>query len=293
MGKPYITIITIYVKVKGVLAMKRVGHLLTLLLGMTLSFITLLLFLDNERQRDELVSLPYSQFQTIQRAWYMSGSDGKEQYLYPLKQVFYLNRYEVKDTEHLQQALRTKKVPIPRPAHPTPTSDLYLRFDNGKEMAVKVMVEDEQLFLMDQKTMQYYQLPTAEVVDYFRWLNEESRMPLLLFIIYTILYFSVAYMLAKKFIGGQSKTIPKNLIKERGKRLTADFLLPVILPLIITISMQIYGTQHSLLLLSVLMLTSGIREYVEKRELFMKMVLLLPLFSLYLHGFQWLISYFN
>ncbi len=273
--------------------MKRVGHLLTLLLGMTLSFITLLLFLDNERQRDELVSLPYSQFQTIQRAWYMSGSDGKEQYLYPLKQVFYLNRYEVKDTEHLQQALRTKKVPIPRPAHPTPTSDLYLRFDNGKEMAVKVMVEDEQLFLMDQKTMQYYQLPTAEVVDYFRWLNEESRMPLLLFIIYTILYFSVAYMLAKKFIGGQSKTIPKNLIKERGKRLTADFLLPVILPLIITISMQIYGTQHSLLLLSVLMLTSGIREYVEKRELFMKMVLLLPLFSLYLHGFQWLISYFN
>ncbi len=207
--------------------------------------------------------------------------------------MFYLNRYEVKDTEHLQQALRTKKVPIPRPAHPTPTSDLYIRFDNGKEMAVKVMVEDEQLFLMDQKTMQYYQLPTAEVVDYFRWLNEESRMPLLLFIIYTILYFSVAYMLAKKFIGGQSKTIPKNLIKERGKRLTADFLLPVILPLIITISMQIYGTQHSLLLLSVLMLTSGIREYVEKRELFMKMVLLLPLFSLYLHGFQWLISYFN
>lgn len=89
--------------------MKRVGHLLTLLLGMTLSLITFLLFLDNERQRDELVSLSYSQFQTIQQAWYMSGSDGKEQYLYPLKHVFYLNRYEVQDTEHLLQALRTKK----------------------------------------------------------------------------------------------------------------------------------------------------------------------------------------
>jgi len=293
MGKPYITIITIYVKVKGVLAMKRVGHLLTLQLGMTLSLITLLLFLDNERQRDELVSLPYSQFQPIQQAWYMSGSDGKEQYLYPLKQVFYLNRYEVKDTEHLQQALRTKKVPISRPAQPTSTSDLYIRFDNGKEMAIKVMVEDEQLFLMDQKTMQYYQLPTAEVVGYFRWLNEESRMPLLLFIIYTILFFSIAYLLAKKLIGGTSKTTPTKLIKQKGKRLTADFLLPIILPLIITISMQIYGAQHSLLLLSVMMLTSGIREYVEKRELFMKMVLLLLLFLFYLHGFQWIISYFN
>lgn len=272
--------------------MKRVGHLLTLLLGMTLSLITLLLFLDNERQRDELVSLPYSQFQTIQQAWYMSGSDGKEQYLYPLKQVFYLNRYEVKDTEHLQQALRTKKVPISRPAQPTPTSDLYIRFDNGKEMAIKVMVEDEQLFLMDQKTMQYYQLPTAEVVGYFRWLNEESRMPLL-FSIYTILFFSIAYLLAKKLIGGTSKTTPTKLIKQKGKRLTVDFLLPIILPLIITISMQIYGAQHSLLLLSVMMLTSGIREYVEKRELFMKMVLLLLLFLFYLHGFQWIISYFN
>ncbi|WP_025114980.1 hypothetical protein [Lysinibacillus fusiformis] len=273
--------------------MKRVGHLLTLLLGMTLSLITLLLFLDNERQRDELVSLSYSQFQTIQQAWYMSGSDGKEQYLYPLKQVFYLNRYEVKDTEHLQQALRTKKVSISRPAQPTPTSDLYIRFDNGKEMAIKVMVEDEQLFLMDQKTMQYYQLPTAEVVGYFRWLNEESRMPLLLFIIYTILFFSIAYLLAKKLIGGTSKNTPTKLIKQKGKRLTADFLLPIILPLIITISMQIYGAQHSLLLLSVMMLTSGIREYVEKRELFMKMVLLLLLFLFYLHGFQWIISYFN
>ncbi len=293
MSKPYITIITIYVKVKGVVAMKRVGHLLTLLLGMTLSLITLLLFLDNERQRDELVSLSYSQFQTIQQAWYMSGSDGKEQYLYPLKQVFYLNRYEVKDTEHLQQALRTKKVSISRPAQPTPTSDLYIRFDNGKEMAIKVMVEDEQLFLMDQKTMQYYQLPTAEVVGYFRWLNEESRMPLLLFIIYTILFFSIAYLLAKKLIGGTSKNTPTKLIKQKGKRLTADFLLPIILPLIITISMQIYGAQHSLLLLSVMMFTSGIREYVEKRELFMKMVLLLLLFLFYLHGFQWIISYFN
>ncbi len=286
------TIITIYVKVKGVLAMKRVGHLLTLQLGMTLSLITLLLFLDNERQRDELVTLPYSQFQPIQQAWYMSGSDGKEQYLYPLKQMFYLNRYEVKDTEHLQQALRTKKVSISRPAQPTPTNDLYIRFDNGKEMAVKVMVEDEQLFLMDQKTMQYYQLPTAEVVDYFRWLNEESRMPLLLFIIYTVLFFSLAYILAKKLIGGTSKTTPTKLIKQKGKRLTAEFLLPIMLPLIITISMQIYGAQHSLLL-SVIMLTSGIREYVEKRELFMKMVLLLLLFSFYLHGFQWIISYFN
>ena len=274
--------------------MKRVGHLLTLLLGVTLSFITLLLFLDNERQRDELVSLPYSQFQTIQQAWYMSGSDGKEQYIYPLKHVFYLNRYEVKETERLQQALRTKKVLISRPAQPTPTSDLYIRFDNGKEMAVKVMVEDEQLFLMDQKTMQYYQLPTEEVVDYFRLLNEESRMPLLLFIIYTILFFSLAYMLAKKLIGGKSNSIPtKKLIKEKGKRLTSDFLLPVILPLTVTISMHIYGAQHSLLLLSVMMLTSGIREYVEKRDLFMKMVLLLPLFSLYLHGFQWITSYFN
>ncbi len=288
------TIITICVNIKGVLAMKRVGHLFTLLLGVTLSFITLLLFLDNERQRDELVSLPYSQFQTIQQAWYMSGSDGKEQYIYPLKHVFYLNRYEVKETEHLQQALRSKKVLISRPAQPTPTSDLYIRFDNGKEMAVKVMVEDEQLFLMDQKTMQYYQLPTEEVVDYFRLLNEESRMPLLLFIIYTILFFSLAYMLAKKLIGGKSNSIPtKKLMKEKGKRLTSDFLLPVILPLTVTISMHIYGAQHSLLLLSVMMLTSGIREYVEKRKLFMKMVLLLPLFSLYLHGFQWITSYFN
>lgn len=109
MGKPYITIITIYVKIKGVLAMKRVGHLLTLLLGMTLSFITLLLFLDNERQRDELVSLSHSHFQTIQQAWYMSGSDGKEQYIYPLKQVFYLNRYEVKDRNTFNKLYGLKK----------------------------------------------------------------------------------------------------------------------------------------------------------------------------------------
>ncbi|UZM97080.1 hypothetical protein OL548_17580 [Lysinibacillus sp. MHQ-1] len=56
-------------------------------------------------------------------------------------------------------------------------------------MAVKVMVDDEQLFFMDQKTMQYYKLQTKEVVDYFLLLNEESRTPWLLFIMYTILFF--------------------------------------------------------------------------------------------------------
>ncbi|XKO56992.1 hypothetical protein ACI2WT_08240 [Lysinibacillus fusiformis] len=273
--------------------MNRVGHLLTLILGITLSLITLLLFLNNERQRDELVTLPHSHFQTIEQAWYMSGNDGKEQYLYPLKQVFYLNRYEVKDTEHLQQALQTKKVPTSRPTEPTPTSDLYIRFDNGKEMAVKVMVDDEQLFFMDQKTMQYYKLQTKEVVDYFLLLNEESRTPWLLFIMYTILFFSLAYMLAKQLIGGTSKTDQKNLMKEKEKRLASDFILPVLLPVTITFTMQIYGAHHSLLLLSVLMLTSGIREYVEKRGLFVKMVLLLPLFWLYLHGFQWINSHLN
>lgn len=47
--------------------MNRVGHLLTLILGITLSLITLLLFLNNERQRDELVTLPHSHFQTIEQ----------------------------------------------------------------------------------------------------------------------------------------------------------------------------------------------------------------------------------
>jgi len=89
--------------------MHKGGYIYTLFLGIFLSISTLLLFIYNEKQREELVSLQHSQFQNIQEAWYLSGSDGKEQYLYPLKQVFYLNRYEVKDTERLQQALQTQK----------------------------------------------------------------------------------------------------------------------------------------------------------------------------------------
>ena len=81
----------------------------------------------------------------------MSGSNGKEQYLYPLKQVFYVDRYEVKDTDRLQQILQTKKDFSSRPADHEAVSDLYIRFHNGKETALKVIVEDEQFFLMDQK----------------------------------------------------------------------------------------------------------------------------------------------
>jgi len=276
--------------------MHKGGYIYTLFLGIFLSISTLLLFIYNEKQREELVSLQHSQFQNIQEAWYLSGSDGKEQYLYPLKQVFYLNRYEVKDTERLQQALQTQKNPVSRPAHPTTINDLYLRFHNGKEMAVKVMVEDEHVFLMDQKTMQYYELQAQEVVDYFLLLNEESRMPWLYFIVYTILFFSLAFMLAKKLTGVKStekENVPTKLMKAKSEGLISDFILPAILPLVITFSMQIYGAQHSLLLLSAIMLTSGIREFVEKRGHFLKMVLLLPLFWLYFHGFQILSPYLN
>ena len=276
--------------------MHKGGYIYTLFLGIFLSISTLLLFIYNEKQREELVSLQHSQFQNIQEAWYLAGSDGKEQYLYPLKQVFYLNRYEVKDTERLQQALQTQKNPVSRPAHPTTINDLYLRFHNGKEMAVKVMVEDEHVFLMDQKTMQYYELQAQEVVDYFLLLNEESRMPWLYFIVYTILFFSLAFMLAKKLTGVKStekENVPTKLMKAKSEGLISDFILPAILPLVITFSMQIYGAQHSLLLLSAIMLTSGIREFVEKRGHFLKMVLLLPLFWLYFHGFQILSPYLN
>ena len=81
----------------------------------------------------------------------MSGSNGKEQYLYPLKQVFYVDRYEVKDTDRLQQVLQTKKDLSSRPTDHEAVSDLYIRFHNGKETALKVIVEDERFFLMDQK----------------------------------------------------------------------------------------------------------------------------------------------
>jgi len=276
--------------------MHKGGYIYTLFLGIFLSISTLLLFIYNEKQREELVSLQHSQFQNIQEAWYLSGSDGKEQYLYPLKQVFYLNRYEVKDTERLQQALQTQKNPVSRPAHPTTINDLYLRFHNGKEMAVKVMAADEHVLLRDQRTMQYYELQAQEVVDYFLLLNEESRMPWLYFIVYTILFFSLAFMLAKKLTGVKStekENVPTKLMKAKSEGLISDFILPAILPLVITFSMQIYGAQHSLLLLSAIMLTSGIREFVEKRGHFLKMVLLLPLFWLYLHGFQILSPYLN
>ncbi|WP_249646023.1 MULTISPECIES: hypothetical protein [unclassified Lysinibacillus] len=277
--------------------MHKGGHIYTLLLGIILSISTLLLFSYNERQREELVSLHHSEFQTIQEAWYLSGSDSKEQYLYPLKQVFYINRYEVKDKEHLQQALQSQKNPVSRPANATTVSDLYIRLYNGKEMAVKVISKDERLFLMDQKTMQYYELKAQDMVDYFHLLNEESRMPFLLFIVYTIIFFSLAFMLAKKLTGAKSiekETAPPiYLNKAKSKRPLADFIFPAALPFVITFSLQIYGAQHSLLLLSAIMLTSGIREYVEKRGLFLKMVLLLPLFWVYLYGFQMLSTYLN
>lgn len=273
--------------------MHKGGYIYTLILGIILSLSTLLLFIYNERQREELVPLQHSPIQTIEEAWYLSGSNGKEQHLYPLKQVFYVDRYEVKDIDRLQQVLQTIKDPSSRPANNFSVSDLYIRFHNGNETALKVIVEDERYFLMDQKTKQYYELQAQEAVDYFRLLNEESAMPWLLFIVYTIIFFSLVLMLGKKLTGAKStekESIPINL---KGKRSLADSIYPAILPLVITFSLQIYGAQHSLLLLSAIMLTSGIRELVEKRGHFLKMLLLLPLFWCYLYGFQMISSYFN
>lgn len=143
----------------------------------------------------------------------MSGSNGKEQYLYPLKQVFYVDRYEVKDTDRLQQVLQTKKDLSSRPADHEAVSDLYIHFHNGKETALKVIVEDERFFLMDQKTGLYYVLQAQEAEDYFHLLNEKSKMSWLLFIVYTILFFGLVYMLVKKLIAAKStekESIPSN-----------------------------------------------------------------------------------
>lgn len=180
-----------------------------------------------------------------------------------------------------------------RPADHEAVSDLYIHFHNGKETALKVIVEDERFFLMDQKTGLYYVLQAQEAEDYFHLLNEKSKMSWLLFIVYTILFFGLVYMLVKKLIAAKStekESIPSNT---REKRSLADSIYPAILPLVITFSMQIYGAQHSLLLLSAMMLTSGIREFLEKRGHFLKMLLLLPLFWCYLYGFQMITSYFN
>ena len=89
--------------------MHKGGYIYTLILGIILSLSTLLLFIYNERQREELVPLQHSPIQSIEEAWYLSGSNGKEQHLYPLKQVFYVDRYEVKDLDRLQQVLQTKR----------------------------------------------------------------------------------------------------------------------------------------------------------------------------------------
>lgn len=249
--------------------MHKGGYIYTLILGIVLSISTLLLFIYNERQREELVPL-HTPIQSIKEAWYLSGSNGKEQYLYPLKQVFYVDRYEVKDTDRLQQVLQTKKDLSSRPADHEAVSDLYIHFHNGKETALKVIVEDERFFLMDQKTGLYYVLQAQEAEDYFHLLNEKSKMSWLLFIVYTILFFGLVYMLVKKLIAAKStekESIPSNT---REKRSLADSIYPAILPLVITFSMQIYGAQHSLLLLSAMMLTSGIREFLEKRGHFLK-----------------------
>lgn len=88
--------------------MYKSGYIHTLILGIVLSISTLLLFIYNERQREELVPL-HTPIQSIKEAWYLSGSNGKEQYLYPLKQVFYVDRYEVKDTDRLQQVFKLKR----------------------------------------------------------------------------------------------------------------------------------------------------------------------------------------
>ncbi|MEQ6855554.1 hypothetical protein AAHH17_13825 [Lysinibacillus capsici] len=272
--------------------MHKGGYIYTLILGIVLSISTLLLFIYNERQREELVPL-HTPIQSIKEAWYLSGSNGKEQYLYPLKQVFYVDRYEVKDTDRLQQVLQTKKDLSSRPADHEAVSDLYIHFHNGKETALKVIVKEERFFLMDQKTGLYYVLQAQEARDYFHLLNEKSKMSWLLFIVYTILFFGLVYMLVKKLIAAKStekESIPSNT---REKRSLADSIYPAILPLVITFSMQIYGAQHSLLLLSAMMLTSGIREFLEKRGHFLKMLLLLPLFWCYLYGFQMITSYFN
>ena len=85
-------------------------------------------------------------------------------------------------------------------------------------------------------------------------------MSWLLFIVYTILFFGLVYMLVKKLIAAKS-TEKKHSLQYEGKRSLADSIYPAILPLVITFSMQIYGAQHSLLLLSAMMLTSGIREF--------------------------------
>lgn len=247
--------------------MHKGGYSYTLILGIVLSLSTLLLFVYNERQREELVSL-HTPIQSIKEAWYLSGSNGKEQYLYPLKQVFYVDRYEVKDTDRLQQVLQTKKDLSSRPANHEAVSDLYIRFHNGKDTAMKVIVEDERFFLMDQKTGQYYALQAQEAEDYFHLLNEESKMSWLLFIVYTILFFGLVFMLAKKLTATKStekESMPSNT---EEKRSLADSIYPAILPLVITFSLQIYGAQHSLLLLSAMMLTSGMREFLEKEVIF-------------------------
>lgn len=272
--------------------MYKGSYIYTLILGFVLIISTLLLFIYNERQREELVPL-HTPIQSIKEAWYLSGSNGKEQYLYPLKQIFYVDRYEVKDTDRLQQVLQTKKDLSSRPADHEAVCDLYIHFHNGKETALKVIVEDERFFLMDQKTGLYYVLQAQEAEGYFHLLNEKSKMSWLLFIVYTILFFGLVYMLVKKLIAAKStekESIPSNT---REKRSLADSIYPAILPLVITFSMQIYGAQHSLLLLSAMMLTSGIREFLEKRGHFLKMLLLLPLFWCYLYGFQMITSYFN
>ncbi|MGR6906872.1 hypothetical protein [Lysinibacillus sp. BSL11] len=235
----------------------------------------------------------HTPIQSIKEAWYLSGSNGKEHYLYPLKQVFYVDRYEVKDTDRLQQVLQTKKDLSSRPADHEAVSDLYIRYHNGKETALKVIVEDERFFLMDQKTGRYYVLQVQEAEDYFHLLNNESKIPWLLFIVYTILFFGLVFMLAKKLVATKSTEKESMPSITKDKRSLADSIYPAILPLIITFSMQIYGAQHSLLLLSAMMLTSGMREFLEKRGHFLKMLLLLPLFWCYLYGFQMITSYIN
>ncbi|MFJ7732457.1 hypothetical protein ACIQXF_11235 [Lysinibacillus sp. NPDC097231] len=279
--------------------MKKGRVYLTLLFGIVFGLGTLLLFIHNDLQREKLVALQHSQQQTVIKAWYLADSHSKEQRLYPLKQLFYVERFEIEDTASLQQVLMTGQyVKVSRPTNQESFKDLYIVFDNGQELALKLIENEMGMYLMDQKTMKYYELQDDKAIEFLRQIDEKSQSSLLIIIIYSILYWSAIAIIVIKIMKCRTRKEEAALIEEptdenKKKQERVSTIFVAALSLSITIIPSVYGAKHMLLIISIVLLVVGIREWYEKRQQFWMMILLCMILCVYLYSNQFISTYFN
>lgn len=272
--------------------MKIQGPYATLVLGIVVSLLlVLLLTVVNDSQREKLTSIEDVKGKAITKAWFLSDNESKEGRFYPLKQPFYLERYRVEDTKTLQQALSKDLVRIERPIVSGLFEDLYVVFEDGQEIALKITSSDEGFLLRDQKTITYYELQDADAINFFMKLSNESKSShFLRHLIFTIIYWStlvgVIIFVQKRRANVRGQEAIKELDKEQKKKESGTMIFTSVFVIGIIIIPNIYGAQHSLLVISMFLLGTGLQDYVTKQNNFHLNLLGLTIFLVYIYVSQ-------